>query len=147
MGDGPTVGHVPDLDGAVGAGGDEAGACLVEGQRVDDPAVTEPGIAEDAGDMVGQAGRQSRQAPASAAEAVAGFDQPAGEQGRLALFGEAGGTIEPLGGKLLAEVFLGGPVLGLVARLQSLDHLRGQACGLFWRVLVRRRGPSWGECQ
>ena len=101
---------VPDDDGAVGAGGDDAPAVGAEGDGLDDLAVTESAVAEEAGDVVGQSGRQAGQVPAGLAEGVGGLDESAGRQRLVAALGVGVGPLIPIGREFLGQALGVGPL-------------------------------------
>ncbi len=88
--------HVPDDDGAVETGRDEAAAVGAKGDGLDNIGVTESAVAEEAGDVVGQTGGQSRQMPARFAEVGRGLQEPAGGQHLAAVLGEGVGLLIPI---------------------------------------------------
>ena len=120
--------HVPDDDGAVLAGGDEALAVGAEGDGLDHVAVAQAAVAEDAGDVVGQAGGRAGQVPARLAEGVGGLDEPAGRQGVVALLGEGVGLLIPFGREFLGQALsVGVGAFGAVLRLQIPSRRRPSA--------------------
>ena len=66
-----------------------------EGDRLNAVAVSQSAVAEQAGDVIGQAGGQARQIPARLTKSVGGFDESPGLQGVVALLGESGGLSIP----------------------------------------------------
>ena len=87
--------HVPNHKGAVLAGGNEALSIGAEGDRLNAVALPQSAVAEQAGDVIGQAGGQTGQIPAHLTKSVGGLDKSTGLQGVVALLGEGGGLFIP----------------------------------------------------
>src|SRR5262249_62098488 len=131
---------VPELDGAVLAGAEQALAVGAVGDGPHPVGVAEAAVAEDAGDVGGEVGGQPRQFPEGLAEAVAGLDEPAGRQGGVAGPGEAVGAAEPLRREDPGEAGpVGGGALGPELWLGLLDGLGAQAAAV---VRAPRQPPQ-----
>ena len=61
------------------------------------------GIAENAGNVIGQTGRQRRELPACPPEYLRSLKQPAISQGSIAFLGQLVGTSQPIRGKLARQ--------------------------------------------